>query len=83
MKVRAAMSYVYGCTLSEELLACDLDDLPEDIQKDSCGLGCEGGGVPGSWCRGCRWGVELDQEEYDTDSEYWTKCHYPQTSKML
>lgn len=44
---------------ADPILFLSFDDMPKAAQKEFSKHGsipCEGGGVPGEWCRGCRFG---------------------------
>ena len=47
-------------------------DVPEHIKgliQAQCGLPCDGGGVPGWWCRRCHWVITRDLPEEESVRE--------------
>lgn len=53
------------CNADDEMLASSWDELSWDVRdiiEEMGGLFCDGGGVPGFWCKHCYWFEE--EEEY-------------------
>ncbi len=61
------MTLLYNCNAPADLFLENFDDVQEGVKAKipKSGLGCDGGGVPGSWCRGCPWEerpeIEIDE----------------------
>ena len=51
--------YDYKCYAPESIMIpAEWDDMPKEHQeiiKNEGGIGCEGGGTPGSWCGWCHY----------------------------
>lgn len=58
-KMRRLVVTLYRCGAPEELFKDDWEEVPQSLKEQvpADGLHCDGGGVPGSWCRGCTWEV--------------------------
>lgn len=65
-KHRAVNFLSISCTAPDELFLPDWNDIPKEYQDqiEEYGMPCEGGGVPGIWCKDCHW---LGNYGYDED----------------
>ena len=64
MGKRRTVTISYECGGPPELFGPE-DDIPQELwDLIPNGLNCDGGGVPGSWCIGCRWRIpEVEEDE--------------------
>ena len=59
---------IWGCH-ADPAMFLPWEKLPEEFIQEITANGsipCEGGGLPGEWCGGCRFGEELDRN-HDPD----------------
>lgn len=67
---KRAVTIIYECGAPKELFCENWADVPEELKEFAKGgLGCSGGGLPGTWCHGtitsCHWAMppvtEIDE----------------------
>lgn len=66
MSTRAVNVMVIKCDAPDEFFTPNWDDISPEGQaaiKQQGSLPCSGGGVPGTWCRDCRWCGGMDYNE--------------------
>ena len=63
--MKRTVTKIYECKAPKELFAEDWDTVPQKLKDkipEGKGLGCDGGGVPGTWCHGtiidCHWAAK-------------------------
>jgi hypothetical protein len=62
------MAFVVTCGAPDAVLCEEWEDIPleDQVRIDvQNGLPCDGGGVPGYWCRRCVYENSRLEEEYD------------------
>lgn len=64
---RATCAVTFGCFADPALFQpVRFQELPKKVQNEfnkNGSIPCEGGGMPGEWCMGCRFGGEIDRED--------------------
>lgn len=66
-KPRREMNVRCQC-FAKPILFIGWDNMPADAKEEfetNGPIPCEGGGLPGEWCAGCRFGKVLEPEEPD------------------